>query len=70
MTKALWVIDPSTHVAEGEGSRELADLWEGPIQVFHPALVSNESLQNAGYDCSGVVMLGSRASVQTFTLAG
>ena len=42
MTKALWVIDPSTQVAEGEGSRELADLWQGPIQVFHPALKPEE----------------------------
>ena len=63
MTKPLWVIDPSTHVAEGEGSRELAELWDGPIQVFHPALVPEESLKNAGYHCAGVVLLGSRASV-------
>lgn len=63
MTKTLWVIDPSTQVAEGEGSRELSELWKGPVQVFHPALVAEESLVEAGYDCAGVVLLGSRASV-------
>ena len=63
MKRELWVIDPSTHVAEGEGVGEFAALWTGEVRVFRPALEPEDFLGGRGYDCAGIVVLGSRASV-------
>jgi len=63
MTGELWVIDPSTHVAEGEGVGEFSRNWKGPVRVFRPALKEEDSLRNVGYGFEKAVVLGSRASV-------
>jgi GMP synthase-like glutamine amidotransferase len=63
MSGTLWVIDPSTQVAEAEGAKELSILWPGQTRVFRPALDVLDSPLEAGYDFGGAVILGSRASV-------
>ena len=60
----LLIIDPSTHTAEVEGTREVLGDWPGASQVLRPALRPEDRLSGLGYqDLDGVVIMGSAASV-------
>ena len=58
----LLIVDPSTHVAEHEAVREVAEVWGGPTVLWRPALHEVQSPRTAD-ECAGIVILGSRASV-------
>ncbi len=60
----LLVIDPSTENPEDECCAEVLAGWQGEAQVLQPALRPGDGpTPGTGYDCDGVVVLGSRASV-------
>jgi GMP synthase-like glutamine amidotransferase len=60
----LLVIDPSIAFPEDEGVREIVGDWPGEVKVLQPGLRHGDGpAPGDGYDFSGVVLMGSRASV-------
>jgi GMP synthase-like glutamine amidotransferase len=60
----LWIIDPSLHHAEDQGVAEILRGWTGSSRLFQPGLDPGDGPRpRSGYDCDGVVLLGSVASV-------
>ena len=61
----LWVIDPSMARAEDQGVEQILQDWPGESRVLRPALSEGDGPTPAdAYDADGVVLIGSRASVQ------
>jgi GMP synthase-like glutamine amidotransferase len=62
--RPLWVVDPSIRHAETQGVGEILDGWPGPHRLFRPVLTPGDGPgPDAGYETSGVVLMGSAASV-------
>jgi len=60
----LWVIDPSTVRPEEQGVGAILEDWPGKSRLFRPALRSGDGPgRETGYAASGVVLMGSSASV-------
>jgi GMP synthase-like glutamine amidotransferase len=60
----LWIIDPSLHHPEDQGVAEILGGWSGSSHLFQPGLEPGDGPRpGSGYDCDGVILLGSAASV-------
>jgi GMP synthase-like glutamine amidotransferase len=60
----LWIIDPSMATAETQGVAEIVGDWPGEHRLFQPALRRGDGPgPDTGYQTDGVVLMGSRASV-------
>lgn len=68
-TPSLWVIDPSVRHPESQGVAEVLGDWSGTHRLFRPALHRGDGPDpGAGYDVSGIVVMGSAASVHDVDL--
>ncbi len=62
-TPELWVIDPSVNYPETQGVGEVLEGWPGRSRLFEPARNGDGPAPRDGYGASGVVLMGSVASV-------